>query len=436
MYSSIHSNLHASLAGLRRTQHGMATLLIAMVLLVAATLAVLFTNRTAVTEQRISANEARTRQAMSAAQAAADEAIALINTGGDLNAGQRLAATGLGLIEGGSASASYWICGVDPLNPSLFSAAVIDAQPTSPTDIVPVCSQAAGLDPWVVAWGWSDDLSARQVVVMQISGTNPLGGGPNYPFTARGSTGASGSFTVVNYFADTAYWMGSSLDYTNATAKSFVRNRLSGVSGDSPEDFLGCSLVTSGEDSFYDSCDTNPSTSDYLVESAGSGQDSFDVIDNDTNLANLSDEALFESFMGAPPDVYLENTVERQTTAVADLDGKMGEVIWLGNATLNPTGATYTLSGMTVGSRERPVVLVVNGNVTFGAQFELYGMLYVAGDVSGAGGPILFGSLVVGGDADSMTGNMMVVYDAQVMDNVEKIGEAGIVSGTWRDWWY
>lgn len=433
MYSSLHSHPLPA----RRKQYGMATLLIAMVLLVAATLAVLFTNRTAVTEQRISANEARTRQAMAAAQAAADEAIARINTGGNLNAGQRLAATGLGLLEGGSAAAaSYWICGVDPANPTVFSAAVINGPPTSPTDNTPVCSQAAGLDPWVVAWGWSDDLSARQVVVMQISGTNPLGGGPNYPFTARGSTGASGSFTVVNYFADTAYWMGDSLDYKNATAKSFVRNRLSGKSGDSPKDFLGCNLVTVGDDTFYDKCNTNPSTSDYLVESAGSGQDSFDVIDNDTNLANLSDQALFESFLGAPPDVYLKNTVERQTTNEVDLDGKMGEVIWLGSPTLNPTGSTYTLAGMTLGSRERPVVLVINGNATFGAQFEMYGMLYIAGNVSGAGGPILFGSLIVGGNADSMTGNMMVVYDAQVMDNVRKIGEAGIVSGTWRDWWY
>ncbi|HHO69901.1 MAG TPA: hypothetical protein ENN02_00255, partial [Halothiobacillus sp.] len=63
-------------------QQGMATVMAALVLLVAATLIVLFTARSAFMEQRISGNEVRAKQAMAAAQAGFDHALAHIQKNG------------------------------------------------------------------------------------------------------------------------------------------------------------------------------------------------------------------------------------------------------------------------------------------------------------------------------------------------------------------
>src|SRR5574338_356804 len=85
----------------RSLQQGAATLLVSMVLLVAATLIILYTSQTTIAEQHMSANEMRQKQALAAAQAGIDAAIAGANASGG-NLAQTPNTTGLGASPKGS----------------------------------------------------------------------------------------------------------------------------------------------------------------------------------------------------------------------------------------------------------------------------------------------------------------------------------------------
>ncbi|MDQ3524188.1 MAG: hypothetical protein M3451_03935, partial [Chloroflexota bacterium] len=73
-----------------------------------------------------------------------------------------------------------------------------------------------------------------------------------------------------------------------------------------------------------------------------------------------------------------------------------------------------SLSG-TIGSPDKPVVLVVNDEVTVGGNLVFYGMLFVrsnnnSAELKGSGNPKIFGSIVVQGDV-KLTGGVTLVYD-------------------------
>jgi hypothetical protein len=82
-----------------------------------------------------------------------------------------------------------------------------------------------------------------------------------------------------------------------------------------------------------------------------------------------------------------------------------------------------------------PVLLVVNGDVTFGAAVRVYGMIYsraVTTTTSGAGE--IQGAWVAEG-ALVGTGAPTVVYNADVLNRLRLLyGSMVKVPGSWKDW--
>lgn len=64
-------------------QRGLATLVIALIIMVAVTLTVLFTAQTSILEERMAANETRMKQTTNAAQAGLERAVAFAQDGED-----------------------------------------------------------------------------------------------------------------------------------------------------------------------------------------------------------------------------------------------------------------------------------------------------------------------------------------------------------------
>ena len=138
--------------------------------------------------------------------------------------------------------------------------------------------------------------------------------------------------------------------------------------------------------------------------------------------------------MGKVPDAYrdtvatykvdLNNTLTGEdSTSIGSITGKTDSVIWVeGNA-----------SGLgNIGTADHPVVLVVNGNLDFGANTVINGMVFVTGQVTGNGTPTIYGSLIAG--SANLTGNAKIIFDPNVLGNARRLGKAAMVPGSWRDW--
>ncbi len=149
-----------------KQQKGAATLFIAVILLVAVTLVMIYTAGPSITETRLAANEIRTKQAAAAAQAGVDRAIRNVNSGGNFSTSFTHADAGWG-----TSNAAFWVGYFDP-DP--------DNNPATPTPPLPDCPTASGtLTPtasttatraWLVSCGWSDDSAARKRNVALVPG--------------------------------------------------------------------------------------------------------------------------------------------------------------------------------------------------------------------------------------------------------------------------
>lgn len=430
---------------LKRRSRGAATLLVTIMLLISATLIVFTASRTSITEQQISANEVRARTALEAAQVASDAATVYFAGEVTTNSPGR---TGVDhnnddqpdTIPVGIASASAAFC-----DPDDTAALACPQTPGAPTGC-----QALTADnfvrPIVAACGWSDDSAARHLITFQLEGTPAMPNAPGNAVTFRGSVGASGSFTVVNFFSNFTYWTGGDLEFGNATAKSFIRKPGSTMATDSnnPRDksiqlanALGCGpLVQTGDEYYYDNCSA-PTNSDttHLIQTTDKSNTTnvigADVLDKDYNLGALSQNDFFANFFGKSLTEYKNENANRVIDGTANdvssqLTDAKSEVIWV--------DGTVTLPAR-MGSIDNPVVLIVNGDLNISANTEFYGLIYVNGEISGNGNPSIFGSIIVWGENNSLTGNAQVIYDEGVMNNIRRtIAGAKARPGTWRDW--
>lgn len=117
------------------------------------------------------------------------------------------------------------------------------------------------------------------------------------------------------------------------------------------------------------------------------------------------------------------------TNASADtLNGVLGQAIVVnGNLTSN-------MSNFTIGSRDRPVVLVINGDWTGSGNTTIYGIVYVTGDIDLSGNKLIYGAAVIEGNVEG-TGSLDVIFDPVAVANAKNgVGKSGWVPGSWRDW--
>lgn len=415
------------------SQRGIVTLVSSVAFLFLAALVAIYVSRTALMEQRMSGNEIRHKQAFEAAQAGLDQAMIFIRTtpqGADKSSPLDNIAdsTVLATLANGT---RYKVAFCDPTNPPAANAQLCPDDPAGNIncDILNNETNPDGINettymgtPMVVSCGWSDDLIAHHMVRQLIGSVPPLATSPTNPLTAKGGINVGGSATVYNVYNNLTIWTGSSINNTGNSGKTFVRN---------PADPVPAQTVNPAP-SNGSSCNNPPNvaaltTTDYLclTDSTKLGPD---IIDNDPTLSNLSSDRMFSNYFGRTLQEMMD-MVESREVAPADvgtLSGVVGEtVVITGNA---------SLSGMTIGSRERPVVLVINGDLDFTGSPTIYGTVYVTGNLVSHGNPKVQGAMVVNGVIGTATGSLDIIYDPFVTSNTQYSGRPGWIPGTWRDW--
>lgn len=425
---------------LGRRQRGLATLLIALIIMVSVTLVVIFTAQTAVLEQRMSGNEVRTKQANLAAQAGLEHAMAymqqsnvpadLSDDGDDDNFTYR--ATFLQVQDAaGNKVSGMDLGGIDnvcPENPANFPSGAIDAlrkQWTGDGEPGPDDSLKNAV---VLACGWSDDFSGRSAVMVGMQAGPAVANPPDNPLLARGGIDVVGNAGVYNAYTNLTIRTGQEAVISGNAGTTYMRDPTQ------PPPTLDEPVPEPGPDNM------DPR---YLEMSAKDNIGT-DVVDFDPSLNQGTGDEFFENFMGTTKEEYRANIaahrLDQSDLDATDDDGnsisydKWGQSIWI-----DGNGDDVTLRGQ-VGNRDNPVVLVVDGNLRLAGFFnEFHGVLYVTGDFTGQGNPDIYGAAVIAGDADieddvEVGGRPNFVFDPVAAGGGASVGARGTMSGTWRDW--
>jgi hypothetical protein len=400
----------------KRRQLGATSLLISVLIMFLAAVLIIGVSRTTTMEQRMSGNELRARQAFEAAQAGLDHAVDYLTSD----------PLGIDRDENGVADT---VVARDNVAPATYRFVYCDPseQPSCPDSPgYPTCTigEANFRSPLIVSCGWSDDESGRQMIRQQAEVIPGLGGSPSAPAIAKGVANVSGSATVWNFYTNLTFWTGGSLDSIGNSGKTYIRDPsisppAASVSPPSPNKQA---TETGDGDSCGGLC---------WVESTNKNTTGPDVIADDPALSALTDALMFQNYLGAKDlDSYRVNVADQDISAdqagtLDDNGGVTGEAVVIEGDTTLPNG--------TIGTRDEPVVLVINGD-WLGGNVTVWGVIYVTGNVEVAGNPVVYGAMVAEGNMAG-TGSLDIVYDPEAIANAsDRTGSSTFAAGSWRDW--
>jgi len=415
-------------------QIGAASLLTAVILLVAITLVSILTAKTVLQDTKITANNYRTAQANSAAQAAMDAAVSYYLEGG-------LDHDNLGNID-------YINAGVEPTvalcqvpvttkNVTAYNTTLVAPNQTTFSRFyfdntlgnscgITTSDMTQGM---ITAKGWSDDCSAVRTITQCVAPFDILNGGdsPQQPFVSRAGVGVFGNAKIINRYNNSSIWAGGPDSVHGASYGTYNR-----PSDTQLIDYTQAELDSSCAASPCNDVD-NPGPNTQIVSNAASGN-GIDVITNDATLKNQSSNDFFQLFF-AKTKQEIKTVAENSGRIFApsdSLDGESG-LIWVdGDVNINGTDV--------IGSPNNLVILIIDGNLDKLNGATIYGIIYVTGTLEIAGNPIVKGSMV----AESLTnstgaGTLTLVYkpwgDSTGGTPLPFIpGTGAIVAGSWKDW--
>lgn len=400
----------------REKQFGAATLVIALILLIGVTVTMLYTANTSVLEQRMSANEVRAKKAAAAAQAGLDRAMLEDNP-------DPIQQT---LFDSSTYRAVFWKSG------SLLP----DACPDSPGPFTSLQFESdnrpanLNTDFRIISCGWSDDRSARSVAVVQVLARPPLN--PDSvaaPLVARAAVDTAGAGRVYNYFTNLTVWSGEQLSVTGNAGTTFIRNPdlpppLASPSTPLPSTPPNCGDVNA----------VSP-TDPYICTTRGN-QAGPDVILGDPTLSGISEDDFFRFVTGFNRGTG-DNRLAEFTEAVSATEvapGDANTIPSLDSQVIVVTGDLQISGNITVGSRENPVFLIIDGNARVGGGVTFHGVVYVLGDLTTTGNADFIGTTIIEGNVERAGGTPSFIFDPVSIGGVIAGTSRGVIAGTWRDW--
>jgi len=411
-----------------RSQRGAATLLVSIILLVGITLIALFATRIGLLDQKISGNEYRHKEAFANAEAGLEQAGAFLDANPSLHnsvtaAGGGWAACGASSVPCNAVNGSAFVYTVNEIAALAQSDAFLVKTGTDTVAIgVGTSADATGLAIAQVAYGKSDLLSAGEIPPLMmptgsLSGNfnivpNPNGGGPGVPVSvwAKDTVDTSG-----------ANWKTCDLGEFKDGTDICMDTKSAGTT----TDWLACS------------CD---------VERSNSGNVNEDVVlDPETAFP----DSPFAYLFGAGADVTAAEVAELKaeikgkaesgdglltqscTTLASDFAALAGSaLVWV-------EGDCQIPAGSLVGSRDKPILLVVEGELRVNANSEIWGILMGLGNFVLNGGPVIHGSAVAEIQGDLTNGTYSQVYDANVFANLKNDDvntDIAKIKYSWRDY--
>lgn len=446
-----------------RKQRGAATLVTAVVMLVALTLVALVVGKAVINETKMVANNYRTTQAVAAANYAMDIGVNYFDNGGfdrlDISSGTAVLGNdgvidlkgdldddgvfddsfdGLSLTSNdGSQSTSAEITFY---NDPGIATSVVTKEIGYARRCIPVGRPPGFEYATLVAEGFSDDGVATRTITQCVGPSDILrDGGPKHPLVSQGQVALTGNARIVNRFTDTTIWSGNKVVIgSSATMETFIRSETLSPLSASGNDALDPSNITDRARLL----ETDDSVDTQLVSNRNLGN-GLDIIDNDSSLNTLVGIEFFKNFFKAGSRGELKLRAGSQVynsiaSAVNGTDVTSG-LVWV--------EGDQAMSGGTIGSITEPAIVYIHGNFRVTGGTTIYGVLYVAGKYDVAGTVDVVGTNIVEGTIVatespatppfvSGTGTLTLIYwdlDATSGPN-PPVGETAVIAGSWRDW--
>ncbi|WP_185962648.1 PilX N-terminal domain-containing pilus assembly protein [Thalassomonas sp. M1454] len=400
-----------NLMHMKKQQQGMAVLVISIILLVLITLISLYLARSVLVEQKMVSNDFRARQAFDNAEAGLALAMEAIsddkywdedgNVLGvfDLDAGDGINDSNTGDLDNGSVSINVITVVINEL----------DAYTIEST-------------------GLSDDGTASRTVTADMRALNPLPNIPDNPLSTKGTIILGGSATIHNPEGHSTIWSGGDVDVGSNNSTETT------IADPSDPNYPRC--MDDG------SCNT--------VETSSRDKIGLDIIEHDSDLANLTAAEMFENFFGMSPERYKEVMSdviiggpdargECGNTWNGCVDGSQNDIIWYdGDVSENggSMGCAQIITGGNVCAEndQRPSVLVIDGDLDLQGTPHFYGIVYVMGSILGTGNSTFHGALIVAGDlANSTSGSLDAHYDSSLLKKIKDNGPKAVGAGSWKD---
>jgi hypothetical protein len=182
------------------------------------------------------------------------------------------------------------------------------------------------------------------------------------------------------------------------------------VSATSPN-FNGSTMISRGTATLNLNGATKVNSSSGLVISSSKGNFKTDIVQNNTLITSSN---LFNNFFNQSKATV--QAAANQTYNANNINGANNVTIWInGNLTLN--GAT------TVGTPDKPVILIVNGTLNLNNSATIYGFVYATGNVALNKSNLIVGALVSERNI-TLNYTSTVQYDLNVLSGVNEINNS------------
>jgi Tfp pilus assembly protein PilX len=365
----------------RKKQLGATTLVIATMLLVTATLIVLFAGSYSLMQQKITGNQYRNQAAYAAAEAGLEYGINYLQANSTAITGS----------PSGGHIPNY-------TSTSTTNVAQGDGTKYNIVFTNPIANNYTLI--LITSTGTSDDGTSTRVVQQEVQYGSALFNPSQNALTTKGSLSLSGNATIKN----TTY--GSTIVLASGVT----------MSGN-------VSTVTSGG---------TASTPGHI----GS-----DISQNNATLNAMSVATLFSDYFGAQESTIQGQMAHVYTSSGATnyssvLNGMSGTTIWI-----NQTSGSVNISGnTTIGTPTNPVLLVVNGPINISGNTNIYGFVFIVGTTSATtdiSGNLNINGAMATGDSLAISGNANITYNPNLLVGVQSSASTTYyakVPGSWKDY--
>ena len=392
----------------RTRQRGVATLVTAVVLMLAVFGISYVVSEIVINEKQIAANDWRAKEAFHAAQA--------------------------GIEYGRTLGDDTASCG-SPLSPPVALG--------SGTFEVEVCvvSGAVGLYT-IQSIGWSQDSSVKRTINAAIGRLPAEVNPPNVPIVAKGGLGLTGNVKAVNNYEPLTVWSGQEFGI-NGSANTYITldgnsNQLSSIKNPGGDNVYGPDVIT-GDVNLASATATEILSSFFNVASVASyATGSFDISQtgNYDVETDYTEKNTYYSGSSVTFSAPANGTIpEEAFDAWEASSGREWESLEA-EADIPSVNVDLSSGDRYLGTPSNPVLIAVNGTLTFNGSPTIFGVI-IADKVRFTGSPVIFGGLVVlSNDADAVdgAGSPTIIMDKTTMDNAFTGDDYGPIRSSWNDW--
>jgi Tfp pilus assembly protein PilX len=405
------------------TQHGAASLVVVVVLLAAMAIAIAYTNRHLVMEQKTSANQTRSTIAAEAAEAGLEWTMAMLNKAENI----------------GSSCATSAVAG-----DVRFKAKYLSVNSDTGA-ITPATASAGGVHAACVWTGSAWSCSCPAAGTAPTLSVTAEGSQPGFAIVLQ-SAGTSGTLRVTAYGCTSTITSNSCTGDGAATA-SVALGGASGLATPPAAPLTARGSVSIGN-AALGVINGDPSSNGITIN-AGMSIDAekarittvpgtppyASLVGNDPSLRNTTEAQMFATFFGMTKDTYKTlPSVKRITcpcteTTISNHYNNGVRQFWLdGNLAMN--------ANLTLGSATDPVLIVADGNIEMRGDLRVFGVMYstaITWDNTGGGSALLQGAAISEGNYTG-NGTPDYYYDPRVLTKLRYDQSSFVrVPGSWRD---